>query len=303
MSQQQSKKEIAELLGIVFVLFLCPASLQEWNLLAQDKKCLLITVDDHQGNPVKNLRDQELKLEAQSHPVAIEAISLARDGPFTYAFLIDASNSARDELPSIHRALLDFFSKNYREKQDHLYLSFFGNQLMLVPSQIDNINQLNAAFINIKTGNETRIWEALHRTMEIRLKYAVGRKILILISDGENNLNNKHHNVGTVVKLARELSVTITAIGNNRYSDKINGPHGENNLRSLSEGTGGSIYFPLSRDEFSTVFQKMNNDLEGQYYVFFKSPSDAVIPLKDLKLKCLRNKTYAKICAYTRIEE
>jgi Ca-activated chloride channel family protein len=121
----------------------------------------------------------------------------------------------------------------------------------------------------------TALYDACVRAIEKLQTAPTGRRVLLVISDGQDNLSRT-----TFVQL-RELlkrsDITLYAIGPLAPADvgSALGMEGGGILDELAEATGGEAFFPEGQKTLQEAFEFLSNELRHQYRLGFKVPKSS----------------------------
>ena len=101
--------------------------------------------------------------------------------------------------------------------------------------------------------------------MDEKLKNETGRKVLVVISDGDDNASRLRKEVA--IEAAQRHDVLVFGIG-------VKSDFGTNFgvLKRMAEETGGNFFSPRVRfDEIQAAFRAIQEDLKGQYSLGYVS--------------------------------
>jgi VWFA-related protein len=129
--------------------------------------------------------------------------------------------------------------------------------------------------LKIATYSESSLFDALGRTIE-RMKDIEGRKAIVIIGTGRDT--SSEYNLEETLEAVQEGGVTVHAISLTKlphtYVDdfgmmssisRTDFVRADNQLRTFSRESGGRPFFPQRIDEFSGIFEKLNDVLRNQY--------------------------------------
>jgi Ca-activated chloride channel family protein len=235
---------------------------------------VLFTVADRKGKLVTDLEKQNLKIFEDNKPQTITNFTRETELPLTIAILIDTSSSIRDRFKFEQEAAIDFLYRTLRPKKDKALLITFDSVIELVQDYTDNPEILSKAIRQVRPGGGTKMFDAVFLACHEKLKAETGRKILILISDGDDNLSLETLN-GTL-EMAQKSDVTIYTISTNSGGFfGITAPKADKVLKRLAEDTGGRAFFPFKAEDLSESFQDINAELRSQYSLAYRSSNPA----------------------------
>lgn len=209
----------------------------------------------------------------------------------SFLLLLDNSGSMYDSLSGaaeesderqriyfVKQALEDLFSGT-REYKDRLSLYSFNTNISALSDFSPNRNQLLDSLAQIDRPGADDAFTELNRAMQRaadELGKRRGRKVLVLLSDGENytfseNRKQPHPLWGNelieleeVEELLRLRGITLYTIQYARIPDPA--------LETLSEKSGGLSYTAASRDELLIAYREIHSRINREFRVSY-SPS------------------------------
>jgi VWFA-related protein len=129
------------------------------------------------------------------------------------------------------------------------------------------------------TPKGTLMFDAIYLAANEKLKSEVGRKAMILITDGEDQ--GSTYNRRTAIEAAQKADAIIYSI---YYVDRafysrggfmLGGGGGESDLKKLSEETGGHVFSVDSKHPLNEVFRQIQEELRNQYSIGYASTNPA----------------------------
>jgi VWFA-related protein len=231
---------------------------------------VLFTATDGRGKLVTDLKKTELKLFEDNKLQAITNFSRETDLPLTIALLIDTSTSIRDRFKFEQEAAIDFLYRTLRPKKDKALLITFDSAIELVQDYSDHPELLAKAIRQIRPGGGTKMLDSIYLACQEKLKAETGRKIIILISDGDDNLSLE--TVSSTLEMAQRSDVAVFAISTNSSGFfGLTAPKADKLLKRLAEETGGRAFFPFRAEDLSQSFQDISAELRSQYSLAYRS--------------------------------
>jgi VWFA-related protein len=231
---------------------------------------VLFTVTDRKGKLVTDLSKEELKLYEDNKLQSITNFSRETDLPLTIAILIDTSTSIRDRFKFEQEAAIDFLYRTLRPKKDKALLITFDSAIELVQDYSDNPELLAKAIRQVRPGGGTKMLDSIYLACQEKLKAETGRKIIILISDGDDNLSLE--TLSSTLEMAQRSDVSVFTISTNSSGFfGITAPKSDKILKRLAEETGGRAFFPFRAEDLSQSFQDISTELRSQYSLAYRS--------------------------------
>jgi Ca-activated chloride channel family protein len=207
----------------------------------------------------------------------------------SFIILIDNSGSMYDTLSGqptkqkdsqriffVLKALQDLFSST-REYKDSLALYTFNTNIEKISPFTSDRNQLLSGLSGISQPTPENAYTELYRAMKIAaddLSRRSGRKVLILLSDGENysyseNRKEPHPLWGNnliqmeeVESLLQKRGITLYTIQYARSSDP--------ELVQLSGQTGGRSFPAASKDELLLAYREIHSRINREFRISYK---------------------------------
>ena len=250
---------------------------------------VLFTVTDRKGKLVTDLEKQNLKVSEDNRPQTITNFTRETDLPLTIAILIDTSTSIRDRFKFEQQAAIDFLYRTLRPKKDKALLITFDSAIELVQDYTDNAELLAKAIRQVRPGGGTKMFDGIYLACQEKLKAEAGRKVMILISDGDDNLSLQ--TLAGTLEMAQKSDVSIYTISTNSSGFfGITAPKADKILKRLAEDTGGRAFFPFKAEDLSESFQDISAELRSQYSVAYRSSN----PARDGSFRSVRIETDRK---------
>ena len=292
-------------------------------LLAQDDNTIrldvnlvsiLASVRSKTGALISTLTKDDFKIYEDGKEQQIKNFTRETDLPLTMGLLVDTSSSQERLIDTEQRAASQFFNKVLREK-DQAFLIQFGAEAELLQDLTNSARLLQKGLQQLRLSvplgglhpgpvptmqNQagTILYDAIYLAANDELKREVGRKAIILITDG----------VDTGSKISRDKAIEAAQKGDIIiysifYQDRaaygggfgtvsLGGGGGEGELRRLSSETGGQVFKVDKSHSLDDIFRELQDEMRSQYAITYQPPSpkrDGTYHKIDIKLA---NKDY-----------
>lgn len=244
---------------------------------------IYFTVCNHKGRFITDLRRESFAVLEDGQAQTITHFSRETDVPLTIVLLIDTSGSVRDKLRFEKEAAAAFLQTTLRRGRDKAALVTFDHIFELQQDYTDDPAVLTTAVRHIFAAGGTRLYDALHFVIENKLSGPEERKVIVLITDGDDKSSVRSPE--EVVDLAHRNNVSIYAISMNALGTRWN--HSEESdrvLKLLTSQTGGTGFFPTKLENLESSFQKIANELRSQYTIAYRSTN----PKRDGAFRTIR---------------
>jgi Ca-activated chloride channel family protein len=235
---------------------------------------VLFTVTDRKGQLVTDLDQSNFRIYEDNRLQMITNFSKETDLPLTIALLIDTSSSIRERFKFEQQAAIDFLQSTLRLGKDKALLITFDSAVELIQDFTSDVESLSKAIRRVRPGGGTRMFDSIYLACQEKLKAETGRKVMILISDGDDNLSLQTQRGS--LEMAQRSDVTIYAISTNSSGFfGLMAPKADKVLKRLAEDTGGRAFFPFKAEDLTESFQNIGSELRSQYSLAYRSSNAA----------------------------
>jgi Ca-activated chloride channel homolog len=250
---------------------------------------VLFTVLDRRNKLVPNLDKQDFKVLDDNIPQDIRYFSKQSDLPLRIGMLMDTSNSIRERLKFEQDAANNFLFSVLRRNKDQAFVMTFDDEPQLLQSFTGDTGSLRDHIMRTRAGGGTAVYDAIYTACTTQLNHPprppgdqpdVVRRVMILISDGEDNLST--HTRAEAIEMAQRTSVVIYAISTSTQWVTLDDPgkeksgnrkyhltEGDKILQDLAEETGGRAFYPYHVDDLDQSFQDIGEELRNQYSIAY----------------------------------
>src|SRR5881394_2094466 len=265
---------------------------------------VLFTVLNRRNKLVPELEKGDFKIWDDKAPQEIRYFSKQTDLPLRIGMLLDTSNSIRDRIKFEQEASVSFLFSVLRHNKDQAFVMTFDDEPQILQPFTSDTGALRDQVMGTRAGGGTAIYDAIYHACSTQLNHPprpegdqpdVVRRVMILISDGEDNLST--HTRAEAIELAQRTSVVIYTISTstqwvsleetdpNKTSDrKYHLTEGDKILQDLAEETGGRAFFPYHVDDLDQSFQDIGDELRNQYSIAYQ-PANYVLDGRYHKIK------------------
>ncbi len=309
-------KAVSILLLLCSGVFLCSAVLaQEEPTIKLDVNLVnvLCSVRNKSNGLVGNLEKKDFQVFEDGKQQEIKFFSRETDVPLTIGLLVDTSGSQERLLDIERRAAYEFFSKVLRKK-DLAFLMQFGAESELLQDDTNSprlLQQgLNQLRLSVPVGGlhpgpvptqqnmaGTVLFDAVFLASDEKLKGEVGRKVIVLITDGVDQ--GSRMKIQQAIEAAQKADTIIYSID---YEDpsaygyrgfgtiSFGGGQGEGDLRRMSNETGGRVFKVDRKNSLDDIFRDLQEEMRSQYAIGY-SPTNGA---KDGSFRKLEIRTSSK---------
>jgi len=246
---------------------------------------VLFTVLDRRNKLVANLEKPDFRVFDDNLQQDIRYFSKQSDLPLRIGMLMDTSNSIRDRLRFEQDAANNFLFSVLRGGKDEAFVMTFDDEPEVVQAFTNDAGLLRDHILRTRAGGGTAVYDAIIEACVKELSHPprppgdqpdIVRRVMILISDGEDNLSL--HTRSEAIEMAQRTSVVIYTISTSTQWVTLDDPNrertgdrkyhlteGDKILQDLAEETGGRAFFPYHVDDLDQSFQDIGEELRSQY--------------------------------------
>jgi VWFA-related protein len=261
-------------LGTILVLLLLGAS--GWAQNAPAPKVLIpLLVKDSHNRPVSGLTAESLVISDHKTAVADFSLLRAAELPLDLGIVIDTSKSQRyTTLPEALKGAKDFVNNVIRAGNDRVFFLTFSDK----PEATNWLKKedLAGVSINVTFGRGTALYDSIAFACKQRVgppdRQHPSRRVLVLISDGEDNASNMP--IAWAESEAIKSGVVIFSIST-QESPMHASRRATRALEGMATVTGGESFTGLSRTDMPKVFATIKELMEGMYYASYFPPHPA----------------------------
>jgi len=259
---------------------------------------ILASVRNKSGALIGNLEKSDFKIFEDGKEQEIKNFTRETDLPLTIGLLVDTSGSQARLIDIERRAADQFFSKVLRSK-DEAFLIQFGTEAELLQDSTNSPRLLREALNQLRLSvpigglqpgpvptmqNQagTVLYDAVYLAANERLKTEVGRKAIVVITDGvdEGSKLSRDKSIEAAQK-ADSIIYSIYYVDRAAYGGRFGtfnmGGGGEAELRRMSSETGGQVFPVSNRLTLDDIFREIQEEMRSQYVITYTPPN----PKKD----------------------
>src|SRR5271156_3320663 len=250
---------------------------------------VLFTVLNRRNKLVPDLQKEDFQVFDEKFPQDIRYFSKQTDLPLRIGMLVDTSNSIRDRIKFEQDASINFLFSVLRRGRDEAFVMTFDDEPQVVQAFTGDPGLLRDQIMQTRAGGGTAIYDAIYQACQNELSHPprppgdqpdIVRRVMILISDGDDNLST--HTRGEAIEMAQRTSVVIYTISTSTQwiqlsqtdpdklaNRKTHLTDGDKILQDLADETGGRAFFPYHVDDLDQSFQDIGDELRNQYSIAY----------------------------------
>jgi VWFA-related protein len=257
---------------------------------------LFFNVKDKRGGLVPNLTKDEFEVYEDGKPQTIKYFSSESNQPLTLGLMIDSSASQMRVLED-EKVVGAQFLKEVLRKDDLAFVISFDVNVDLLQDYTNDASDLrhamNRAKINsggaggglpglgggpLPTSNNPRgtlLYDAVYLAANEKLAREVGRKAMILLTDGEDQGSQTRNRQAIEAAQKADSIVYVIMIADRGFYGGF-GYSGDREMKKLAEETGGRVINAGNKPEkLKEAFDQIANELRSQYNVGYTPTNSA----------------------------
>jgi Ca-activated chloride channel family protein len=176
---------------------------------------LPVSVMDRDGRYIPNLHKEDFRLWEDGVEQNVAFFSSV-DKPFSLVLMIDTSGSTRFRLEDIQDAAITFV--NQLRQDDRVMVVSFDDQVRVLTEFTNDRSRLRDAIRRTRTGDGTKLYDAVDLVMNQRLSSVSGRKAVVLFTDGVDT-TSRHATYADNIRDAEELDALVYPVQYDTYMD------------------------------------------------------------------------------------
>jgi len=228
---------------------------------------VFVTVTDEHGAPIGGLTRENFVLKEDDQEQRIAVFDKESALPLSIALAIDTSLSTRHDLP-LEQASAKRFAHTILRPVDALSVYGFSQVAReSTPGYTADLKRIDEGIDHIRLGESTAMYDAIY-VVSRALDHRKGRKIIVLITDGEDvDSRIEYKQALRAAEEAEALIYSVIIVPIEASAGREIG--GEHALIQLSEDTGGKYYYATSAAQLDDAFRKISDELRTQYLLAY----------------------------------
>lgn len=236
------------------------------------------TVVDHSGHLVDGLKQSAFTVFENNVRQEIKVFK-HEDIPVSMGLIIDSSASMLNKRAKVEAAAMALVKES--NPDDEVFVVHFNDEVYLDNPQgkdfLTNIEDMQQALTKRDVRGGTAMRDAIQSAINWLHKAHKDKKVLVVVTDGEDNSSDEEHNsLEQVVRSARQNQVLIYSVGLLSEEDHRAAANAKHQLTALSEATGGEPFFPQEVAEVERIAHQVARDLRNQYTIEYSPTNPAM---------------------------
>jgi VWFA-related protein len=237
-----------------------------------DEVALFFTATDH-GKSVLGLTGADIAIQDdRKPPSAIIGFRNESQLPLRLGLVIDTSESISTRFSFEQHAAINFLQKAVTDQNDLAFVVGVANSVLVVQDFTNDQKKISHAIDQLAPSGGTALWDAVgfaaDKLASHQEEHPVA-KILVVISDGEDNSSNIA--LKDAIKRAQHGEVAVYTVSTRDYEqEEASALLGDHALKTLAELTGGAAFTPGSIHRLNGSLGDLQQVLRGRYLISYK---------------------------------
>jgi Ca-activated chloride channel family protein len=225
---------------------------------------------------VRDLTKDDFKLFEDGKQQEIRQFATDSSLPLTVALMLDVSYTMNNYLETERVALARFVQRIMRPG-DRGLVAAFRDETELFQDLTKDANLVLAGVNRLKARPRTQVvgtatYDAMRLILEKRLANVPGRKLILLLTDGEDSVSR--NSVQAVVAAAQKYEVMIYEIVvpmREKVPSQLEAQQIEFATELLTTDTGGRAFKAYNDKDFDKVLDEIQDEVRSQYAISYAS--------------------------------
>jgi Ca-activated chloride channel family protein len=225
---------------------------------------IIASVLNKNGQPASDLPKEAFELYEEGVKQKVEVFESETQQPLDLALMIDSSLSALKEL-SFEREAAAHFIQQVVRPGDRLAVFQFADEVTQLTQFSSDVPLLQSAVRHMEPGAGTALYDAVYLGAQALSKRAAGRRrVILLVTDAGETTSHADFEAARRAALRSE-AMLYTIVIRPVKSEGGRNTAGEHALETITETTGGALYYPDSVAELDAIFDRIDRELRTQY--------------------------------------
>lgn len=251
---------------------------------------LMFTVRNKNGALVPTLTKDDVTVYEDGKAQTTKYFTRETNLPLTLGLLVDVSGSQETLIPQEKHAAGQFFDQVLRKK-DMAFLISFGSDAELLQDATSSTSLLKRGLEGLRLSASvgglhpspvptahkpkgTILYDAVYLAANEKLKNEVGRKAIVLITDGmDYGSTYKLRDAIEMAHRADTMIYSIYYVDQRAYYGGFGGAS-DSDLKKMSEETGGRLFHVGRNSTLEDIFRQIQEEMRSQYALAYSPTND-----------------------------
>ncbi len=246
---------------------------------------VLVSVLDAQNRPAPDLPESAFAVSEEGTPQKIAVFEKETQQPLDLVLMIDSSLSAQLDIAA-ERAAAAGFIRQVLRPVDRLAVYAFDEGVTQMAGFSADVPTLQNAVKKIPPGSGTSIYDAVYLgSRALERQGGERRRVILLITDaGETTSRADFETARREAVRAGALLYTIVIRPVKNEGGRNTA--GEHALQTITETTGGAMFYPDTPQEMTAAFSQIDRELRTQYRLgYYPTPRGPANTYRGIEVK------------------
>jgi len=248
---------------------------------------VLVSVLDEQKRPAPNLPIEAFQILEEGVPQKTEFFEAETKWPLDIALMIDASLSAHMDI-QYERSAATHFIQQVLRPDDRMSVFSFDETVTQRTTFTDKLPVLQEAVAKIPDGAGTSIYDSiLLGSQALARRGGERRRVIVMVTDGGETTSRADFESARRAAVRGEVLLYTILIRPTKGENSRN-TAGEHALQTITETTGGAMFFPDKAEELPIIFDRIDAELRTQYRLgYYPNPRGPANTYRTIEVKVL----------------
>jgi VWFA-related protein len=239
-----------------------------------------VWVADAGGKAIRDLKLDDFEIQENGIRVAAARLGEPGEAPLELAMLFDMSGSVFSQFEFERQAAARFLSRTMRPC-DSTFIMSVANEPKILQERTSSLEvALHAVARIAPTTQATAFYNSVVKAagMLREVERPEARRVIVALSDGEDNrsIENQQADVLRELQLTNCLFYSINPRGRS-YKTNYLSRRAQEGMEALAQQTGGASFVADSVEELEGFYNRIADELQGQYLLGYYSPATSGI--------------------------
>ena len=235
-------------------------------------KVLHATVFDKTGKIVTNLPQSAFQVYEDGKLQPIKVFK-REDVPVSMGIIVDNSGSMRDKRLKVESAAVALVKES--NPDDEVFIVNFNDEAYLDTDFTSDVKEMEKGLTKIDSRGGTAMRDAIRMSIDhLKEKAKKDKKVLLIVTDGNDNASQA--SLENTVRAAQDAETMVFAIGLLSDEERREAAKAKRALITLTEATGGQVFFPKDAGEVDRIAHQVARDLRNQYTIGYSPVNSAL---------------------------
>jgi Ca-activated chloride channel homolog len=278
---------VSSLIMIPFAVSASRARVQSQGIRIEvDLVNILASVTDRESRPIPSLPIDAFEVYDDGVKQKIDIFEAETHLPLDLALMIDSSMSTKMDAPLQREAAARFIQKIVRPA-DTLSVFSFDDKVKPLSDFSSSIPRLQQAVRSIKQGAGTAMYDAVYLgSSALEKQKPDRRRVLVLVTDAGESTSRASYETARNEAI-RSGAMLYTVCLRPMKSESGRNTAGEHALQSITEMTGGAMFFPDDAKQLDAIYAQIDRELRTQYRIGYypeRKPGGGTVRKIELKV-------------------